>query len=353
MPILEHHDELGVPWDDLVDGRLHRLVRGVDFFRSPEAVEQAAKNAGRRLGKVARVVPEVRHRKVFVWVHFSDYETELGQPCPRCGSVDLRALNRQHTECASCRATVILMKPKKAREEPEGFGTGLGGELLAALLAPSASSAGGVPGRGKGRAPTEVSAEKMSDLMARARETVPMEERRQWTRRSFNELAAIVSTGLFAPDGSPVSVFEADQEVRLSMLLEVGTKQLEARGGVVFNDVHGHPRYRIVDGEFQRIRRPGRYTFTVTIPPRGLAEGVYDARTVFAFVQNDRFSRITRRSAFSFAVTNGEPMQPWGGDPQEEIVFHDDYDWVVEPGDGPWRAAAQPPIPPEQADSTE
>jgi hypothetical protein len=349
MPVLEHHDELGLPWDDLVDGRPYRLVRGTDFFRSPEAVEQAAKNAARRLGKVVRFASEVRHRKVFVWVQFSDYETELGQPCPRCGSFDLRALNREHTECASCRATVILVKPKRTREQPEGFGTGVGSELLAALLAPGA---GAPPARtpGKGRVPA--STEEVRELVTRAKEAAPIEERRQWSRRSYNELAAIVSTGLFSTDGSAVSVFDADAEVRLSTLVDVSSKRLDVRGGVVFADVHSNPRYRFVDGDLQRIRRAGRYTCTVAIPPGALAEGVYDARIVFGFIQDGKFSRITRRSAFSFGVTNGEPMAPWRGDPEEETVFRDDLDWVFEPGDGPWRAVAQPPIPSEQQDST-
>src|SRR5689334_2820116 len=101
MAVLEHHDELGLPWDELSDGRMYRLARGENFFRSPEAVAQAAQNAARRLGKAVRLANEIRHRKVFVWVQFVDFETELGQPCPRCGSFDLRALNRQHTECAS------------------------------------------------------------------------------------------------------------------------------------------------------------------------------------------------------------------------------------------------------------
>src|SRR5437016_4311996 len=123
MPILEHHDELGLPWDELADGRPYRLTKGKDFFRSPRAVEEAAQNAARRIGRVASVSHEFRNKKTFVWVQFVDYQTELGQPCPACGSFDLRAVNRQHTDCASCGSTVILVKPKRRKQPSDGFGT--------------------------------------------------------------------------------------------------------------------------------------------------------------------------------------------------------------------------------------
>ena len=47
--VLEHHDELGLPWDEWADRRVHRLVKGRDFLRSSEAVVEAAQNAARRM----------------------------------------------------------------------------------------------------------------------------------------------------------------------------------------------------------------------------------------------------------------------------------------------------------------
>jgi hypothetical protein len=336
MPILEHHDELGLPWDELADGRPYRLTKGRDFFRSPRAVEEAAQNAARRIGKVASVTQEFRSKKTFVWVQFADYQTELGQPCPGCGSFDLRAVNRRHTHCSSCESTVILVKPKRRKQQTDGFGTGPGGELLAALLAPGMVAPSLDLKQAKQPADvSEVSIEDMPEIVARAKEVAPLEQQKQWSRSGVNVHAAILFSGVFIDDSSPINVFDAEEEVSVRTLVDITSKRLDVRGGVVLNDVHGNARYRFVDGEVKRIARPGRYTFTLTIPPGTLAEGVYDARVAFALIKGGEFSRVTRRSAFSLGVTNGEPMEPWRGDPRSETVFLD-YEWRIEEGQGPW-----------------
>jgi len=80
MKHLEPHDELGLPWDDLADGRAHRLVKGRDFVRGAELVEEAAANAAARLERVVRVYREVRRGAVFLWVQFVHHEIVYGEP---------------------------------------------------------------------------------------------------------------------------------------------------------------------------------------------------------------------------------------------------------------------------------
>jgi hypothetical protein len=113
---LEPHDELGLPWDDLADGRVHRLVKGREFVRGAELVEEAAANAAARLERVVRTYREIRHGTVYLWVQFVDHEVVIGEPCP-CGNGQLLQVNQNFAECASCKATVALLRPKRQRQE--------------------------------------------------------------------------------------------------------------------------------------------------------------------------------------------------------------------------------------------
>jgi hypothetical protein len=141
MALLEPHDELGLPWDDWVDGRVYRLVRGRDFVRSAEALAEAAENAGRRLGRVARTVREVRFGRVIVWLQFVDYELFAGDPCG-CGSTDLRRMSTYYAHCTTCGATSYI-RPLKQKAVETVFATGPDEALLLSSLlsAPAAGKA--------------------------------------------------------------------------------------------------------------------------------------------------------------------------------------------------------------------
>ena len=110
---LDLQDELGLPWDEMADGRVHRLIKGRDFVRSADMVEEAAVNASRRLQRVVRTYKETRWGVVYFWVQFVDHEVLIGDPCP-CGGTLLQ-VNQNFAECASCKASVALVKPKPER----------------------------------------------------------------------------------------------------------------------------------------------------------------------------------------------------------------------------------------------
>ena len=115
MKHLESHDELALPWDDLADGRAHRLVKGRDFVRGAELVEEAAANAAARLERVVRMYREVRRGAVYLWVQFVHHEIVYGEPC-LCGG-QLLQVNLNFAECSSCKVTVALLMPKKEKVE--------------------------------------------------------------------------------------------------------------------------------------------------------------------------------------------------------------------------------------------
>ena len=115
MKHLESHDELGLPWDDLADGRAHRLVKGRDFVRGAELVEEAAANAAVRLERVVRTYREVRRGAVYLWVQFVHHEIVYGEPCV-CGG-QLLQVNQNFAECSSCKVTVALLIPKPEKAE--------------------------------------------------------------------------------------------------------------------------------------------------------------------------------------------------------------------------------------------
>lgn len=333
---LEPDDELGLPWDDWADGRAYVLRRGRDFFRNADLVQDAARNAARRLGKTVTAVKEQRVGKTYVWVQFSDYEIELGSFCPSCGEGDaLRLLNRQNACCISCGATVVLLRPKKQKgtREERRPDDDAAGELIASLFAsasPSEPATQPVTRQGGG-----ISREEMRDLFARSKEAVPIEEARRWTRRGFNDVGAVIASGPFSSTRAPIETVDAADAVEVCVLLELAAKEVDVRVGVVFADDGGVARYRVILADPARIKRPGRYTFSVLLPGGTLVAGLYDARVSAAFVHGGEFSRVARRQAFSITVSStGDAVEP-----PEETLLIDALDWRVEAGDGPWKLA--------------
>jgi hypothetical protein len=336
MALLEHHDELGLPWDELADGQTHVLTRGVDFFRSPDALMEAATNAGHRLNRAVNVYKEHRLGRTYVWVQFPEYEVILGEPCA-CGSLELQLLTPRLAECAACGATVILRQPKRrVGGDEEASGTGPADALLQPLFA--TGFGGARSGSVKGIPP--LSRDARRELFQQSKEGVAKEEARSWSRQGFNEHGAIVATGVFSEDKLLSGALDVNQEAEICALVELGSKRIHSWCGIVLT-TRERQGYRLLQDESVLIYRPGRFTFKVKIPPMTLAPGEYSARTVVAIVKDEQFSRITRRLAFTLDVR--DPDAGAGGSVVEHeaaaepgVTLLDQLEWSVEEGEGPW-----------------
>lgn len=95
-------------WEDLIDGRLHRLRRGVDYTGSIKALAEDAQNTATLLGKVAATYKEELGRYESLWVQFLDGKLQIGDPCPRCGGRSLERVQGYFLRCHSCQAVYAL-----------------------------------------------------------------------------------------------------------------------------------------------------------------------------------------------------------------------------------------------------
>lgn len=107
-PSAEADTRLLIPWDELGDGGLRRLKRGVHFRGPPEAIEHAARLTAAEVGKTAVTTPERIGRRQYLWVQFLDGKVEAGDPCPRCANARLETAHQFFARCPSCRAVLEL-----------------------------------------------------------------------------------------------------------------------------------------------------------------------------------------------------------------------------------------------------
>ena len=108
-----------LPWNELLDGRLHRFARGVHYSGPIDAVEQEARNAAAELGKTAITFRDDMQVFEYLWVQFVDGKLEEGQPCPHCGYTSFDKLQEYFLRCQSCRYFYALTQPKPVIPEPE------------------------------------------------------------------------------------------------------------------------------------------------------------------------------------------------------------------------------------------
>jgi hypothetical protein len=95
-------------WDQLVDGRPHRLKRGKHFRGAVREVQHEAQVVADREGRGLLAVRDLLGNKnQYLWVQFADQELLAGQPC-RCGGRELLRRHERLAHCAACGRTAVL-----------------------------------------------------------------------------------------------------------------------------------------------------------------------------------------------------------------------------------------------------
>lgn len=105
-------------WEDLTDGLPRRLVRGKHFDPHPTDLQDEAREAAARLGKVPRTIIDKTSPERVVWVQFADAEISEGSPC-FCGGSRLRRLNGAYARCESCGSLLIVQPAPEERNAIE------------------------------------------------------------------------------------------------------------------------------------------------------------------------------------------------------------------------------------------
>ena len=101
-------DELTLPWERWMDGRIHRLKRGKEFSGEVSAVLEEARLAARLTGRgVLQLREQMGPRYQYAWVQFTDYSVLIGDPC-RCGGRKLARLHANLARCRRCGKTLML-----------------------------------------------------------------------------------------------------------------------------------------------------------------------------------------------------------------------------------------------------
>ncbi len=112
-----------VSWPDFLDGRVHRLKRGVHYSGPIDMINREAKLAAERLGKHAATFKDQMGKNEALWVQFLDGKIDPGEPCLRCGHTTLEKTQEYFARCANpeCRALHALGEaPPAAEVEGEG-----------------------------------------------------------------------------------------------------------------------------------------------------------------------------------------------------------------------------------------
>lgn len=107
----------GFAWEELLDGKLRALTRGVHYSVSTKVLEQRARGAARLLGRVAVTSADRLGHRESMWVQFLDGEVEPGRPCPHCGGRRLERLQVYFARCCDCRAIHRLAVSGRAERD--------------------------------------------------------------------------------------------------------------------------------------------------------------------------------------------------------------------------------------------
>jgi DNA-directed RNA polymerase subunit RPC12/RpoP len=109
-----------IDWEEVADGRVHRLQVGKHYEASIGEVQEAAKAAAVRRGMVACTtyenVPRMRYFESVVWVQFADGEIDPGSACTRCGEPSPVTIHPNFARCPSCGARLLVKRPKGSKK---------------------------------------------------------------------------------------------------------------------------------------------------------------------------------------------------------------------------------------------
>jgi len=96
----------GLKWEDLADGKVHRLKRNKHFAGPVRAIQSQCDTAAARLDRGVLVVREEFSKDYqYLWVQFTDQQLAVGEPC-RCGGRSQTRLHEKFGRCDVCGASI-------------------------------------------------------------------------------------------------------------------------------------------------------------------------------------------------------------------------------------------------------
>jgi hypothetical protein len=96
----------GLKWEDLADGKVHRLKKNKHFAGPVRAILSQCDTAAARLDRGVLVVREEFSRDYqYLWVQFTDQQLAVGEPC-RCGGRSQTRLHEKFGRCDVCGASI-------------------------------------------------------------------------------------------------------------------------------------------------------------------------------------------------------------------------------------------------------
>ena len=152
------------------------------------------------------------------------------------------------------------------------------------------------------------------------------------SKTGFNEHAAVISGGMFSPNGGNLGTMRVDEAVVFKMLVEIATPGVELQCTMAIQ-TKGRAILKIVQPEPFVIPRAGSYVASVSLPPNVLPEAFYTVRLGAWVSLEDARWPLTRQDAFSI-----EAQLPTDADVDDDSIpgaIDDDTD-ATKRSDLPW-----------------
>jgi len=98
---------LNVTWQELADGRPHRLKAQRHFVGDLRALQEEAGAVAERMGRGILLLKDELGRNQYLWLQFADQTLIEGDAC-RCGNPSFVRLHERLVRCDVCAATATL-----------------------------------------------------------------------------------------------------------------------------------------------------------------------------------------------------------------------------------------------------